>query len=78
MSDRSFVSFITFVGGKVSDLTLTAPVNPEALEVPESAVYYSAGGPYCVITGSGPVGARVKDLLQKLGKCYQIIFMFKS
>ena len=50
-------------------------MNPEALEVPESAVYYSAGGPYCIITGSGPVGMRVKELLEKLGNHHTYIFL---
>lgn len=61
-------SLLSNTGAKASDLTLTAPVNREALEIPDSAVYYSAGAPYCVITGTGPVGMRVQELLGKLGK----------
>lgn len=54
-------------GSNTGDLSLLAPERPEALEVPTSASYYSARAPYCVITGTGPVGKRVKQVLEALG-----------
>ena len=44
-------------------------------EIPPTSIYYSARAPYCVVTGSGPIGQALKSKLNELGKIADVRYI---
>ena len=56
-------------------MSIDLPENPDALDIPKSSIYYTSCAPYCIVSGPGPVGQRVKNLLTSLGSAAEFRFI---